>query len=77
MALSKKHFERIASDIEREVGERKRWLEHVEGQTGKHAAPTKDPTLIHLHNFAVNFCTFARQENPNFDGQRFLKACGF
>jgi len=68
MALSKKHFEAIARDIAAEV-------------TTANQSPwdlaQRAAVKVALRNVASNLCTTFRAENPNFDGQRFLKACGF
>lgn len=69
MALSKKHFEAIASDFNTEV-------------TGLEQNPSTTPTQasaakVALRNLAISLCATFRADNPAFDGQRFLRACGF
>lgn len=71
MALSKKHFEFIAADIRSELGALDA-LTHPTF-TGEQCAAARTT----LRNLAGTLCVTFRAENPNFDGQRFLKACGF
>lgn len=68
MALSKKHFERIASEINDELNR----ISATDAPSQSRAWARKA-----LHSVAINLCSFFREENPAFDGQRFLKACGF
>lgn len=69
MALTRKHFEQIAFEIKAEVTS----LEQNPLTTPQAASGAK----VALRNVATNLCTFFREENPNFDRERFLKACGF
>lgn len=70
MALSKKHYEAIAREIRDELG----------GLGDAH--PSFTPVQVAaaratLYNLTIKLCTTFGRDNPNFDGQRFLAACGF
>ena len=64
--MTKKHFIRMA-EIVRNI------------KDGKWQNPeTEEPTeLGHALLVANAFANVAREDNPRFDEQRFLKACGF
>lgn len=67
MAMTRKHFEMIARVI------------HVQTQDlkGTPLSDKQDLILRTLREVADDFCVELRQENPQFDSKRFLKACGF
>lgn len=62
MAMTKKHYEAIARRI-------RHYVEH------KTASFTDEKAL--LNELACDLAFDFRQDNPNFDEARFLKACGF
>jgi hypothetical protein len=69
MALSKKHYEAMSSDIARELDV---------AETNVLITPAQAAyARIALRNVAINLCTTFRRDNAAFDGQRFLAACGF
>lgn len=70
MALSKKHFEFIAASIRGEHPD------HYEGGA-QFTDAEKSAQRVALRNVAGELCVHFRRENPNFDGSRFLRACGF
>ncbi len=72
MALSKKHFERIAREINNEIVNANCILALSAKAEGE-----RDGRLDALTNLTDSLCVFFREENPNFDKSRFLKACGF
>lgn len=69
MALTKKHFITIAAAIADEATT----IEQNPLTTPAQASAVK----VALRNVAINLCVAFREENPAFDGQRFLKECGF
>jgi hypothetical protein len=69
MALSKKHFELIAECIKHQVTHTARRVGYTEDQrAAAHGS---------LNELASVLCGDFEIENPRFDRQRFLKACGF
>lgn len=66
MAMSKKHYEAIAEAIKREV--------EVPGITGE-----RERAIVGLAqlNLARAIALVMREDNPRFDTNRFMKACGF
>lgn len=72
MALSKKHFERIARDINNEIVNANCIL-----PVSVRAEAERDGRLDALTNLTDSLCVFFREENPNFDARRFRQACGF
>lgn len=71
MALTKKHFEQIARDI------KANHPDHYVIVSGGHSPEQQRAVKVTLSNLAHDLCVTFRAESPNFDGQRFLKACGF
>lgn len=70
MALSKKHFIAIAARINEQV-------ESIRNNEKDQAGDEHGYALSYLESLARDLCVDFRAENANFDGQRFLKACGF
>lgn len=72
MALTKKHFIAIAASINAQIanyedGHRSGYISAEELSCARGA----------LAQHARCLCTIFRGENPNFDGDRFMGACGF
>ncbi len=62
MSLSRKHFEAFAEDIKNLMQADMRFQEQ------------RDEAFS---DFIDGLCYYFRQENSNFDRDRFIKACGF
>jgi hypothetical protein len=89
MAMSKKHYEMIARSIREQVDHRKQAIQEQVDKTNKMfvdlGAPTPippatlatDPALVHLRNLVHSLNVDLSRDNPNFDGMRFVVACGF
>lgn len=67
MALSKKHFERIA------------YIIRIAGETAarEESAVTHAAILRNNRDIANTYANDFAQENPRFDRGRFMAACGF
>ena len=63
MSLSRKHFEAIADGIQHLA------VAHTRGELEFDKQPLVD--------FIDDMCYMCRQDNPNFDRDKFIKACGF
>lgn len=72
MALTKKHFIAIAREIS---SERDNALSII--AEGPVTEAEQRGRLAALENMAHSMCALFRAENPAFDQERFLKACGF
>lgn len=72
MALSKKHFINFAASIN---AERINALSII--VEGPVTQAEQGGRLAALENLANDLCVTFRNENPLFDKQRFLTACGF
>lgn len=59
--MTKKHYIKIAA-----VFKRAKELENND----------EDAVQV-LHDLAYDLCTFFKEDNPNFDRERFMTACGF
>ena len=62
MSLSSKHFIAISEDINRLMSADMRFQD------------SRDEAFS---EFVEGLCYYFKQENPNFDRDRFVKACGF
>ena len=62
MSLSRKHFIAISEDINRLMSADMRFQD------------SRDESFS---EFVQGLCYYFKQENPNFDRDRFVKACGF
>lgn len=62
MSLSRKHFIAISEDINRLMSADMRFQD------------SRDEAFS---EFVEGLCYYFKQENPNFDRDRFVKACGF
>ena len=62
MSLSRKHFIAISEDINRVMSADMRFQD------------SRDEAFS---EFVEGLCYYFKQENPNFDRDRFVKACGF
>jgi len=72
--MTKKDFERVAAII-------KEAKENQDRVIGEHFNKVSDQYSAELlqdgiHNVAMRFCESFKAENPRFDQDRFLKACG-
>jgi hypothetical protein len=65
--MSRKHFEMVAAEIKDQVEA----LEYREL-----SGPARKASLVTLTLTAKRLATVFRTENPLFDRQRFLEACG-
>lgn len=72
MALSKKHFIRIAAEIKAELDKANSLI-----PDSKAAQVEIDGRTAALGNLACSLAKYFREENELFDGQRFIRACGF
>lgn len=70
MALSKKHFEQIASRFQLKVA-------RINAETTDLTNAEKRIALGALNSLACDLCIDFQFENERFDSKRFLKACGF
>lgn len=67
-SMTRKHFEMIASNIRTMVDRN-----NMEGADLQSRSYAIGELRILAHSFAADF----RQENVNFDTERFMRACGF
>lgn len=69
MALTKKHFTLVADEIRDEINR----------VIVRERAPSAraDAAIDALRSLAYSLCGALRAENPKFDSERFLRACGF
>lgn len=69
MSLTRKHYEQFAYDIAQQV-------ENVDRNFGV-GTPNHDIALAPLRALAQRLCVDFALDNPRFNRQRFLTACGF
>ena len=69
MALTKKHFIAIAADFKRQIDEDRASPDMTQRD--------KDAAFESMNILARKLSNTFRAENSNFDGERFLAACGF
>lgn len=62
--MTKKHFERLAAILKNEV------------ELAGELRIAQDEVFDHLDNVGRAIATFAQEENPRFDRDRFLRAAG-
>lgn len=72
MAMSKKHYEAVARRVK----------DRLDAATTEHSGGLIDSTAkkaVHaaMRELARDLAVDFREDNPNFDRQRFLTACGF
>jgi hypothetical protein len=72
MAMTKKHFEMIAATLRDELANANSII-----QTGPKAEAETEGRTAALRNVADALCVKFKHENPLFDRDRFMKACGF
>lgn len=65
--MTKKHYIMIATAFKEEVEYTRRFT----------ATDRNDAAKDHLENVALKLCALFRGDNPNFDTDRFMSACGF